>query len=264
MFGSGDLTVFEDGRPGREGDRPLFGAVADRERRVLAERQVGCAHPAAVRQRRRPPRGSSTSSPRVADRLRLRAAARGISGEPDERGDRMDWPERSHAGRRGVAAGARGASPSDRGGQGKYHYVYGPYVEPVLGSGPATGRDRDARRLQGAVKTEADLPTQGPQHALRQPAERADRGRGGSEGRRAGGRHRFDPAARAAAGRYHGADSRVWRAGGHAHTAMLNPSLPERVKKMVVDRGRACSATGSRCPTSRSSARSASRPRSRR
>jgi hypothetical protein len=64
-----------------------------------------------------------------------------------------------------------------------HHYVYGPYAEPVLRIQPGdvvVVETQDA--FGGAVKTEDDLPSEGAQHALRQPAERPDRGRGAEKG----------------------------------------------------------------------------------
>ena len=45
----------------------------------------------------------------------------------------MRWPDDSHMARRGVARGKPGNTHElTEARQGKYHYVYGPYAEPVL------------------------------------------------------------------------------------------------------------------------------------
>ena len=62
----------------------------------------------------------------------------------------MSWIEQSLMARKGVARGKEGARHTitieD---QGKYHYVYGPYVEPVLTVAPGAVVTGDPRRLRG-------------------------------------------------------------------------------------------------------------------
>ena len=131
--------------------------------------------------------------------------------------------------RKGVAKGKAGATHElTEAKQGKYHYVYGPYAEPVLRIKPGdivVAETQDA--FEGAIKSESDKPTEMLQHAVPQSAMRPDRGRGRGEGRRALRPHPFDQAARAAAGRHHGADPRVRRAGrDRATRRMLNRRCP--------------------------------------
>mgnify|MGYP001302010984 CR=1 FL=1 len=73
----------------------------------------------------------------------------------------MTWLASSVMGQRGVAkanAGARHHLSEDA--QGAYHYVYGPYADPVLTIDPGdviAVETLDA--FGGAVKTEDDLPS---------------------------------------------------------------------------------------------------------
>lgn len=74
----------------------------------------------------------------------------------------MGWIDQSVMGRKGVSGGAIGQqhhlSEED---QGKYHYVYGPYADPVLRIAPGdvvAVETLDA--FGGAIKSEDDLPSQ--------------------------------------------------------------------------------------------------------
>lgn len=74
----------------------------------------------------------------------------------------MSWLSTSHMGRRAVARGLPGAhhhlSEAD---QGDYHYVYGPYADPVLSIAPGdvvAVETLDA--FGGAIKSENDMPSQ--------------------------------------------------------------------------------------------------------
>ena len=71
------------------------------------------------------------------------------------------WLETSHMARRGVAKGKAGELHRlTEAGQGKYHYVYGPYVEPVLRIRPGDRVEAEtATRSRGAIRTEHDMPT---------------------------------------------------------------------------------------------------------
>ena len=74
----------------------------------------------------------------------------------------MAWPDTSYMARRGVAAGRAGTrhrlTEAD---QGQYHFVYGPYADPVLRIQPGdTVEIETLDAFGGAMKTEADLPTQ--------------------------------------------------------------------------------------------------------
>jgi acetamidase/formamidase len=73
----------------------------------------------------------------------------------------MSWLETSHMARRGVAGGKAGAQhrlfEQD---QGTFHYVYGPYSEPVLRIAPGDMVEIETLdAFGGAVKSETDLPS---------------------------------------------------------------------------------------------------------
>jgi amidase len=73
----------------------------------------------------------------------------------------MSWLNQSYMGRKGVARGRVGARHElTEAKQGKYHYVYGPYVDPVLQIKPGDivmAETHDA--FEGKIKTELDLPS---------------------------------------------------------------------------------------------------------
>ena len=73
----------------------------------------------------------------------------------------MSWTERSIMARRGVARGRPGAEHSlTEAAQGRYHYVYGPYADPVLRVQPGAviaAETHDA--FEGRVTSEADRPS---------------------------------------------------------------------------------------------------------
>jgi amidase len=73
----------------------------------------------------------------------------------------MSWLEQSHMARRGVAQGKAGDRHSlTEAKQGTYHYVYGPYSEPVMRIRPGDVVEVETLdAFGGAVKTEADLPS---------------------------------------------------------------------------------------------------------
>jgi len=74
----------------------------------------------------------------------------------------MRWTDRSIMGRHAVAKGQAGAKHRlNEEDQGKFHYVYGPYAEPVMRIAPGdvvAVETLDA--FGGAIKTEDDLPSQ--------------------------------------------------------------------------------------------------------
>ncbi|MDX3926102.1 MAG: acetamidase/formamidase family protein [Shinella sp.] len=74
----------------------------------------------------------------------------------------MNWFSESIMSRRGVAKGQAGdAYTITEETQGQYHYVYGPYVEPVLRVDPGavvSAETHDA--FEGKIKTEADIPSE--------------------------------------------------------------------------------------------------------
>jgi amidase len=74
----------------------------------------------------------------------------------------MSWLENSIMARRGVAKGKPGQSYAiTEESQGKYHYVYGPFVEPVLTVDPGaviSAETHDA--FEGKIKHETDKPSE--------------------------------------------------------------------------------------------------------
>lgn len=73
----------------------------------------------------------------------------------------MDWLSSSYMARKGVAKGRAGARHElTEKAQGQYHYVYGPYSEPVMRIKPGdvvAVETLDA--FGGAIKSEADMPS---------------------------------------------------------------------------------------------------------
>lgn len=74
----------------------------------------------------------------------------------------MSWLESSIMTQKGLAKGGRGKEHFiSEAIQGKYHYVYGPYVDPVLTIDPGdvvSGETHDA--FEGAIKKETDKPSE--------------------------------------------------------------------------------------------------------
>jgi amidase len=147
-----------------------------------------------------------------------------------------DWLAQSYMGRRALGGGKAGAThhlTEER--QGKYHYVYGPYAEPVLRIEPGdvvVAETHDA--FEGRLKTEVDRPSEKLQVPFLNP--------------------QCGPIAVAGADKgdvlcVHilsivprgpqpvGTTALITEFGGlvaTGSTALLNPPLPERVKKMEV------------------------------
>ncbi len=150
----------------------------------------------------------------------------------------MSWITTSIMARKGVARGKPGAAHElSEGRQGQYHYVYGPYVQPVMRVSPGdtiTVETIDA--FGGAVKTEADLPSK----VLNMPFVNPQNGPIAVEGAVKGdvlAVHilSIDPRGSQPAG----TTALIPEFGGlvgTGTTAMLNAPLPERVKKMEVTR----------------------------
>ena len=150
----------------------------------------------------------------------------------------MSWITTSIMARKGVARGKLGAAHElSEGRQGQYHYVYGPYVQPVMRVSPGdtiTVETIDA--FGGAVKTEADLPSK----VLNMPFVNPQNGPIAVEGAVKGdvlAVHilSIDPRGSQPAG----TTALIPEFGGlvgTGTTAMLNAPLPERVKKMEVTR----------------------------
>jgi amidase len=148
----------------------------------------------------------------------------------------MSWLESSYMARKGVAKGKPGELhrlTEER--QGKYHFVYGPYAEPVLRIRP--GDLVEAETLDafgGAVRSEADLPTK----VLNMPFVNPQNGPIAVEGAEKGDVlavriHSIKPRGPQPVG----TTALIPEFGGLVatpNTALLNEPLPERVKKMEV------------------------------
>ncbi len=150
----------------------------------------------------------------------------------------MSWTAHSYMARKGVAQGRTGAEHAlTEAAQGKFHYVYGPYVEAKLRIQPGdtlTVETIDA--FGGRVKTENDLPTK----VLDFPFVNPQNGPIHVEGAVKGdvlAVHilSIDPRGEQPCG----TTALIPEFGGlvgTGTTAMLNAPLPERVKKMQVTR----------------------------
>ncbi len=148
----------------------------------------------------------------------------------------MDWIANSYMGRKGVAGGKAGREHQlTEAVQGAYRYVYGPYADPVLRIEPGdvvVAETHDA--FEGKLKTEQDVPSQ----VLNMPFVNPQCGPVHVKGAKKG-----DVLAvyiRSVLPRGPqpvGTTALITEFGGlvaTGTTAMLNPPLPERVKKMEV------------------------------
>ncbi|MFN8830422.1 MAG: acetamidase/formamidase family protein [Labrys sp. (in: a-proteobacteria)] len=147
-----------------------------------------------------------------------------------------DWFSTSLMARRGVAGGARGETHHlTEARQGRYHYVYGPYAEPVLHIKPGdvvVAETQDA--FGGVIRTVDDKPSE----KLEMPFVNPQNGPIHVEGARKGDVIcvRIDkilPRGPQPAG----TSALIPEFGGlvsNGATAMLNPPLPERVMKYEV------------------------------
>lgn len=148
----------------------------------------------------------------------------------------MSWLETSHMARRGVAQGRTGELHSlTEARQGKYHYVYGPYVEPVLKIRPGdriVAETVDA--FEGTIKSEADMPTA----VLNMPFVNPQNGPIAVEGAAKGDVLAVHIQSIKPRGPQPvGTTALIPEFGGlvaTSNTALLNQPLPERVKKMEV------------------------------
>ena len=136
----------------------------------------------------------------------------------------MSWQKDSIMARKGVAKGERGTTHSiTETEQGKYHYVYGPYVKPVLTVDPGavvSAETHDA--FEGAIKKETDSPSKILNFPFLNPQNGPIHVNGAEKG---------DTLAVYI-------ESIVPEFGGlvsTGNTALLNPALPERVKKLEID-----------------------------
>jgi amidase len=149
----------------------------------------------------------------------------------------MDWTSGSIMGRKGVAGGKPGARHSITiADQGRFHYVYGPYADPVLEVEPGavvTVETHDA--FEGKVTSESDKPTE----VLNFPYLNPQTGPIFVKGAEKGDALAVKIISITPRGPQPvGTTCLIPEFGGlvsTGNTAMLNPPLPERVKKVVVD-----------------------------
>jgi amidase len=148
----------------------------------------------------------------------------------------MDWLATSYMGRKGVARGQKGSTHElTEARQGAYHYVYGPYAKPVLTVAPGdvvVAETHDA--FEGKIKHETDLPSQ----VLTMPYVNPQNGPIAVAGAKKGDVLAVRILSIVPRGPQPvGTTALIPEFGGLVatpNTAMLNPPLPERVKKMVV------------------------------
>lgn len=150
----------------------------------------------------------------------------------------MDWIAGSVMGRQGLAKGATGARHQlTEEAQGAFRWVYGPYEPPVLHVEPGDVIEVETiDAFGGAVKTEDDLPSK----VLNFPYVNPQNGPIAVKGAKVGDTLAvriisIDPRGPQPAG----TTALIPEFGGlvaTAQTAMLNPPIPERVKKMEVTR----------------------------
>lgn len=146
------------------------------------------------------------------------------------------WLQQSYMGRKGVAKGVAGPRHElTEAKQGDYHYVYGPYAKPVLRIAPGDTvvvETKDA--FEGKIKSETDSPTQ----LLHIPFLNPQCGPIAVQGAAKGDVlcvyiHSIKPRGPQPIG----TTALIPEFGGLVgtnNTAVLNPPLPERVKKMEV------------------------------
>lgn len=147
-----------------------------------------------------------------------------------------DWIETSYMWRKGVAKGKTGATHQlTEAKQGKYHYVYGPYAEPVLHIKPGdivVAETHDA--FEGKLKNEGDKPSE----LLNVPFLNPQCGPITIEGAEKGDVLCVHISSIKPRGPQPvGTTALITEFGGlvaTTNTALLNPPLPERVKKMEV------------------------------
>lgn len=149
----------------------------------------------------------------------------------------MSWLQNSIMSRRAVAKGeARASHTITEAEQGKYHYVYGPYVEPVLRVDPGAviaAETHDA--FEGKIRHETDKPTQ----ILNFPYLNPQNGPIYVNGAQKGDTLAVYIKSIVPRGEQPRGTTVVMPEFGGlvptADTAMLNPALPEIVKKLHID-----------------------------
>lgn len=147
-----------------------------------------------------------------------------------------EWLATSYMGRKALAKGVIGKTHHlTEAVQGRYHYVYGPYAEPVLSIEPGdvvVAETQDA--FEGRLKSESDKPSEKLEVPFLNPQCGPIAVRGAEKGDVLCVRLvSIVPRGRQPVG----TTALITEFGGlvaTANTALLNPPLPERVKKMEV------------------------------
>jgi acetamidase/formamidase len=149
----------------------------------------------------------------------------------------MSWVDQSIMGRKGVAAGKPGASHSVTiADQKTFHYVYGPYADPVIEVAPGdtvTVETHDA--FEGKIKAESDKPSAILNFPYLNPQTGPILVKGAEKGDALAVRI---VSIKPRGPQPVGTTCLIPEFGGlvsTGNTAMLNPPLPERVKKINVD-----------------------------
>ncbi|HMN79722.1 MAG TPA: acetamidase/formamidase family protein [Burkholderiaceae bacterium] len=149
----------------------------------------------------------------------------------------MAWLDDSIMHRRGLSRGKAGATHHlTETVQGRFHYTIGPYSDPVMQVRPGDRivvETRDA--FEGAIRTEADMPSQ----KLRMPFVNPQNGPILVEGAEKGDTLAVHIESMVPRGdNPRGTCAMIPDFGaltGTAYTALLNPSLPEKVRKIDLD-----------------------------
>src|SRR6201989_2283801 len=149
----------------------------------------------------------------------------------------MAWQNDSIMARKGIAKGVRGAhhmiTEED---QGKYPYVYGPYVDPILTVDPGavvSAETHDA--FEGAIKHETDSPSKILNFPFLNPQNGPVYVNGAEKGDALA---VYIESIVPRGPQPRGTTVVMPDFGGlvsTGQTALLNPALPERVKKLVID-----------------------------
>src|ERR1700742_955300 len=148
----------------------------------------------------------------------------------------MGWQDESIMARKGVAKGKRGSeymiTEKD---QGKYHYVYGPYVNPILSVDPGavvSAETHDA--FEGAIKHETDSPSKILNFPFLNPQNGPIYVNGAEKGDTLA---VYIESIVPRGPQPRGTTVVMPEFGGlvaTGNTALLNPALPERVKKLEI------------------------------
>jgi len=170
-----------------------------------------------------------------------------------------DWFSSSIMAKRGVASGKTGRKHrSTDAEQGAHTFVYGPYVKPIMTLEPGDTLVVDTEdAFSGKITSETDKPTEKLKHPFLNPQS----GPFAVAGAETGDCLAVSIEAIDTRGEY-GTTALIPEFGGlvgTTTTALLNPPLPEKVKRMRIDAAGVHFSDKIVCPTSHSSARSACR-----